>query len=119
MKTLNKRNRTLLAIVGVLVILVIAIMAFSQVRSNGLLGTAAYVITPANPSIKQGETVTLCTPGQGRWDSADPKIVAIVKGNDKLVECIDVQGMAAGQATITAHASPYGVTQTQTIVTVR
>ena len=120
MKNLSKRTKTLLAIAAVVLVVVVAVIGFAKVSGSGLFGTAVYAITPENPTVKQGETVSLCTPPRSRWASDKPEVAAVAEGNDtKLVECIEVKGVAAGQATITAKASPYGVNQTHTIVTVR
>ena len=120
MKNLSKRTKTLLAIAAVVLVVVVAVIGFAKVSGSGLFGTAVYAITPDNPTVKQGETVTLCTPPRSRWSSDKPEVAAVADGNDtKLVECIEVKGVAKGQATITGKASPYGVNQTQTTVTVR
>ncbi len=125
MKNLTKRNRTLLAIAGILVVVVIAVIAISTVGgrglfgTSGLIGTATFYITPANPTLVQGATVSLCASGKARWETSNSGVVAIASGADKLVDCIDVKGVTKGDATITAHGSPYGVSSAQTKVTVR
>ena len=119
MKNLSKRTKTLLAIAAVVLVVVVAVIVFGQ-GGSPLHGTSAYVITPANPTVKQGDTIKLCIPGRAKWSSEAPKVAAVAKGNDaQLVDCVEVQGVAAGQTTITAKVSPYGLTQAQTIVTVR
>ncbi len=125
MKNLTKRNKTLLAIAGVLVIAVVAVLVLTSVSgkglfgTNGLIGTATFYITPTNPTLVQGASVSLCASGKARWESSNPGVVAITSGADKLIDCIDVKGMTKGDATITAHGSPYGVSSAQTKVTVR
>ncbi len=125
MKNLTKRNKTLLAIAGVLVIAAIAVLVLTSVSgkglfgTNGLIGTATFYITPTNPTLVPGATVSLCASGKARWETSNPGVAAITSGADKLIDCIDVKGMTKGDAIITAHGSPYGVSSAQTNVTVR
>jgi hypothetical protein len=119
MKKLSKRTKMLVAIAAVVLVVVVVVIGFAE-GGSPLHGTSAYVITPENPTVEQGATVTLCIPGQARWSSENPKVAAVAEGNNaQLVDCIEVQGVAAGQTTITAKVSPYGFTETQTIVAVR
>ncbi len=125
MKNLSKRNKTLLSIVGVVIVLVIAVLVLGSIGgrglfgTTGLIGTATFDITPANPTVNQGATIQLCASGNARWETSNASIAAITTGADKLIECIDVKGVAKGDATITAHGSPYGVSSAQTRVTVK
>ena len=125
MKNLSKRNKTLLAIVGGVAVLVIAVLVLGSVGgrglfgTSGLIGTATFDITPANPTIDPGASVQLCASGRARWETSNVSVAAITAGADKLIECIDVKGMAKGDATITAHGSPYGISSAQTNVKVK
>ncbi len=119
MKSLSKRNLTVLATAGVLIIIVFAMVAFSQVSGNPLFGTVAYpYINPANPSINVGQSITLTVVSNPvgvapNCTFTTPSTAVTLSG--ALPRSVNVTGMAAGYATITATCNVGTVSTTATV----
>ncbi len=103
MKNLTKRNLIVLAIAAVLVIAVIALVAFNQVGGSQLSGTVAFAILPSNPTVVAGRTVKLSVPqvlGACSWSSSNTAVASVAAGACSSFSAT-VTGVAAGKATIT------------------
>ena len=139
MKNLSKRTKIILAIVGVVVIAAIVIgVVMTQTPVGELFGTTALVITPSNPTIGVGQTVTLSVNSVFGCEWEYPStIVDFVC--DKTTHCttsvygynqvdisywesksFPVSGKAPGLATITANCgfAATNINKATTIVTV-
>ncbi len=112
MKNLSKRNKTLLGIGAVLVIVVVGLLVLKPPPIDRLLGLGVVSITPANPTITQGQTITLsvnpsalCT-----WSSQAGVVVGSAGASTT------VQGVSIGTFTVSAKC-PLGTAITNVIVT--
>ena len=123
MKNASKRTKIILAIIGVLVVVVVAIGIFVQVGGNGLFGSSYFQngdITPNHPYIAVGQTVKLtvdanfaCTwTPEPRWGNVDEPYISLMDyyytrpdGTSYHLETktVTVKGERPGTASITAH----------------
>ncbi len=110
MQNLTKRNKLALAIAGILVIAVIAVVAFNQVGGSQLSGTVVFALSPSNPTVVAGKTVTLSVPqvlGACSWSSSNTAVARVAAGACSSFSAT-VTGVAAGSATITVTYSVAG-----------
>ncbi len=119
MKNLSKRTRIILAIVGLLVIVVVAIAVFTQVGGGELLGTTALVITPSNPTIwGVGNSIVLSVNSvyNCNWSSDNPSISFL--GDATEVKSITVYANAYASANIEARCGLFKTNKVYTWVSV-
>ncbi len=119
MKNLSQRSKIVLAIVGVLVVVVIAVAVFAQVGGSELFGaTTPPVISPANPRITVGQTVTLNTMNMNcTWSATwtGSQGTQPVTLNPVVGALTAVRGVNVGSQTVIAKCN---TGQTSTTVTV-
>ncbi len=130
MKNLNKRSKTILAMIGIAIALVILI-GLTITQTGTLAGATVRVITPSNPAIAVGETIALSVNAvyDCVWSSSDDASVSLV--NYALIcdgescgwpetKSVTIKGNAVGGATITAKCGwgTFNVNKVTTTVTV-
>lgn len=115
MKNLSQRNKILLAIATVLVVVVIAVVVFTQLGGGDLLGSVVTLtIRPSIPIIVVGQELALSANGTPvgatcTWTTSAPGIVLV---GHTAVPATTVLGVAVGQATITVTCSKAGSSTT-------
>ena len=120
MKNLTKRNKMIVAISGVLVIVVAAITIFTQVGGSELLGATALVITPSNPTILGvGNSIGLSVNSvyNCNWFSDNAAAVTIL-GDATAVKSVTVYANAYASANIEARCGLFKTNRVYTWVSV-
>lgn len=121
MKNLNKRSAIILAIAGLVVVAVVAVVVFTPVGAGSLIGTAALVITPSNPAIVVGNSTGLSVNAvyNCAWSSSNTAVASLVNYS-KETKAVRVKANAPGSATITAKCGfgAINVNHVSTTVTV-
>ena len=115
MKNMNKRTKTILAIVGVLAVVVIATgVVITQVDTSALFGATVLAFNPSNPTIVKGNAINLSINGDCTFTSSNTAIVTLASsfGND-FATSYRATGVGLGDATVTATCS--GVTASTTV----
>ncbi len=119
MKKLNKRTQIILAIVGVLVVVGIGVMVFSQATGEDLFGTVIDIkISPSSSTIIVGQSATLSSGtalSNCSWSSSNTSVAAITSSSTKSAT---VLAKAAGTATITEKCGLLGRYKGSATVTV-
>ncbi len=116
MKNPSQRSKIILAIAGVLVVVAVAVVAFTQLGGEELFGASLVGVSPSNPIILVGRTVTLSAStslSNCSWSSANTAVATVASNNKSAV----VTGRAPGQAKINVKCGA-GLTTGSTTVTV-
>ncbi len=118
MKSLSKRNKIVLGIVGIVVVVAVIGLVITQPPVSALFGTTVLAITPSNPSISIPASVELGT-NMGvncTWSTSDPRIVLPQMGWSTGTRQ-RITAATAGQTTITAACGYFGTATTTVTVT--
>lgn len=119
MKNLSQRNKVILALAAILIVVLAGVIVLQNPPANELLGATALVITPSNPTIVVGNSIGLSVNATYNcaWSSSDTSKVSLVNYTGE-TKSVTVQGLAAGSATITAKCGIINVNKVTTTVTV-
>ncbi len=123
MKNFSNRTKILLGIAALVLVVVVAALVLLPVSGLPLFSTAiSYSITPSNPAIMQGSTVTLTenSPYPCNWAPGNTNVVTVLLPNTN-VSTVTVKGIAAVQSPIYANCwlgTNQGWQQLTTTVTV-
>lgn len=119
MKKLSKRTMMILAAVGIVIVLVAVGIVVLQPGGNDLTGTANLVISPPNPTVKEGNTAWLDVNATlyCNWYTSNAAIVAFAD-SPKSTRGVMIKGVAVGQATIEARCGLFYTNHVSTIVNV-
>ncbi len=122
MKNMSKRNKIILAIVGVLVIAVVAVAVFAQAGGGELFGASALVVTPSSPTIVEGNSIVLSVNSvyNCNWFTDNYYIASFSGGATEVKEAksVTVYGNLTGSTTISAKCGLINVNKVATVVTV-
>ncbi len=107
MKSLSKRNKIVLGIVGIVVVIAVIGLVITQPRASELFGFTfpPLSISPSNSTIAVGGSVLLrpLTVGICRWSSSNPSVASV---DTAPVNSPTVTGKTVGSVTITADCGP-------------
>ena len=119
MKNLNKRTMMILAAVGIVIVLAAVGIVVLQPGGNELTGTVNLVISPPNPTVKEGNTAWLDVNATlyCNWYTSNSAIVAFAD-DSKSTKGVMIKGVAVGQATIEARCGLFHTNHVSTIVQV-
>lgn len=101
MKNLSTRTKRLLAIAGVVIVVVLVGLVILVPGQEGLFGTTLIHISPENPTIIAGQTISLSINSvfACKWSSSLAGVVTIVSSADRSVT---LKGTQPGKTTIKA-----------------
>ncbi len=121
MKNLTKRNKILLGLAGLVIVVVVVGVVLLGPSQTGLFGTSNLVITqiPASPwRYESVDRLDVNSTFNCNWKSYNPAVVMLFEPSQEVKW---VQGFAAGHgtATVEAHCGPFRLTKVVTTVTVR
>jgi hypothetical protein len=118
MNKLSKRTKMFLGIGGLVVVLaVVVVLAFSQLGGDLLFGSGV-TVSPSTLTIAVGSTGQLTSSHSKvicKWSSSNSNIVKITSSSDHTA---NLQGVAAGSATITEKCGAAGRYTGSAVVTV-
>ncbi len=121
MKTLTQRNKILLGIAGLVIVVVIAGVVLVGPSQTGLFGTSGLVITPSNPvhPVNVYYNLSVNSVNRCNWSTSDAAIVSFL-GDYTEEKVVTVIGLHSGQAIIEAKCGFqfFNVNHVSTIVTV-
>jgi hypothetical protein len=105
MKNLTRRNKTLLAIAGVVVVVVVAGLLVFMPGEPALFGGDVIHISPQNPTINVQDQIDLSINSVGTcsWSSSNTNVVDINYFNPDKSRQVTMWGVGPGQATIKAN----------------
>ncbi len=102
---MNNRTKTILTVIGILVVVAIAISVMQNRNAAELLaGTTSLAITPSNPTVIVGATASLSLNAalSCDWNTSDSAVVSFA-GNVTQVSAVTIQANENGSATISAN----------------
>ncbi len=113
MKNFNRRNKIVLAIAGVVIVVLIAGIAILGVGDTGLFGGSVITIQPSGFSVHVGTTYKASVNALFgcNWSSSDATIATFV-GDHTKVKSVTVIGVAVGTVTIKANCTAANPTAT-------
>ncbi len=120
MRNLTKRNKILLGIAGLVLVVVVAGLVLLGPSGAGLFGASDLHIIPSNPNwwVKgggyylQANTVTDCN-----WEAGDSNVIVLIDPT-KFVKGVNVWASGVGTTTVKAHCGFLHLLTVSTIVTV-
>jgi hypothetical protein len=101
MKWKNQRTKIFAAISGVLVVVVAALVVFTQTSGTELFGTTQVQITPYQSNIQMGLSYTLSMNGAKNCTWSDSANLLLFSNNSK-GDPIRIQGIDPGKTNVTA-----------------
>ncbi len=119
MKTLTNRTKKLLAIAGVVVVVVVAGLAFLRLEGTNLLGATTLVITPSNPTQALGGIYTLSVNSVWpcNWFTSNSDIADFIHSPYE-TKIVQVWTKAVGSVTIEARCGALKTNHVSTVITV-
>ncbi len=115
MKNLSRRTKTLLAIAGVVVVVVVVGLVLLGPGEAGLFGTTVFHISPQNPTISVGQTIGMSINSWSNciWLTSNANVAEFMVGPGPMGagatspggisgKSVYVHGLARGQSRITA-----------------